>query len=86
MTSKRDWNIKFLDAKQQPDNSWKNCDGTTRWYNDIGQTHKEDGPAIIHPSGYAGWYFNNKRCSFDEWCNEVNISDENKMILKLQYA
>jgi len=85
MTSKRDWNIKFLDATQQPDKRWTHSDGTTRWYNDIGQTHKVDGPAIIHPSGYAGWYLNDNKYPFNQWCNKLNIPEETKLLLRLQY-
>ena len=86
MTSKRDWNINWLNAKQQPNGSWTMSDGTTRWYNDIGEHHKEDGPAIIHPSGYAGWFFNGESYEFGEWCVAANKTDEQKLLLTLQYA
>lgn len=35
--------------------------GNKRWYNAVGQFHREDGPAIEHPSGYSGWFLNGKR-------------------------
>jgi hypothetical protein len=85
MTSKRDWNINWLAAKQQPNGSWKLSDGTTRWYNDIGEHHKEDGPAIIHPSGYAGWFLNGEPYDFGDWCVAANKTDEQKLLLRLQY-
>ena len=33
-------------------------DGTTRYYNDEGQLHKEDGPAIEFLNGAKYWYIN----------------------------
>lgn len=31
-------------------------DGTEEWWNAAGQRHREDGPAIIYPSGVEHWY------------------------------
>jgi hypothetical protein len=84
MTSKRDWAIKFLDAKQQPDKSWYSNDGTTSWFNDEGQYHREDGPAVIFSSGVV-WCLNGSYYTFNRWCTTVNISDEHKLLLRLQY-
>jgi len=33
-------------------------DGTETWYNDAGQRHREDGPALIMPDGSKAWYKN----------------------------
>ena len=33
-------------------------DGTKRWFNEDGQLHCRDGPAIIHPDGSEMWYQN----------------------------
>jgi hypothetical protein len=35
-------------------------DGTIRWKNAEGQRHREDGPAVICPSGREYWYLNDK--------------------------
>ena len=34
--------------------------GTKRWYNEAGQLHNPDGPAIIYANGAQHWYFNDK--------------------------
>jgi len=34
--------------------------GTVKYYNEKGQLHREDGPAVIHTNGYEEWYQNNK--------------------------
>ena len=36
-------------------------DGTIYYYNDEGQLHREDGPAIEDPNGDKFWYINGKR-------------------------
>ena len=33
-------------------------DGIVEYYNENGQLHREDGPAIIKPSGTKGWFKN----------------------------
>jgi hypothetical protein len=32
--------------------------GDTRWHNEYGQLHREDGPAIEYPNGDTWWYQN----------------------------
>jgi len=57
------------------------------WYNKEGQYHREDGPAIINEDGAAAlWCLNDKEYTFDDWCIELNKSDEEKMLLRLQYG
>jgi hypothetical protein len=34
--------------------------GTTRWYNEKNEHHREDGPAIEHSNGEKHWYLNDK--------------------------
>ena len=31
------------------------------YYNERGELHREDGPAVTHPDGYEAWYFNGLR-------------------------
>ena len=31
------------------------------WYNERGQFHREDGPAVEYPDGSKQWYLNGKR-------------------------
>jgi hypothetical protein len=85
MSSNRDWSIEFSGAKQQPDGSYIFPDGTIRWYNDEGRSHREDGPASIYLDGRVYWYLNDKNYPFNRWCTEVNIPDEQKLLLRLQY-
>ena len=33
-------------------------EGTTRWYNEKGKLHREDGPAVVWPNGDTYWYLN----------------------------
>ena len=41
-----------------------NGNGTTirsmEWYNDVGQFHRLDGPAVVWSDGYKAWYINGK--------------------------
>jgi hypothetical protein len=84
MTS-RDYAIKHFGAWQQPNGSYVNKWGTNSWYNEEGQVHKEDGPALTYISTNVSWWVNNKRYNFNDWCNHLNISDEQKLLLRLQY-
>jgi hypothetical protein len=34
--------------------------GTQRWYNEKGELHRDDGPAIIYPNGDKYFYQNGK--------------------------
>ena len=42
-------------------NNVKVCDQCTKWYNDEGQLHCLDGPAIIWKNGDMSWYKNGQR-------------------------
>lgn len=48
-------------------------EGTKGWYNEKGQFHREDGPAVEDNFGYKAWYKNGKRHREDgpavEWSN-----------------
>jgi hypothetical protein len=70
----------------QPDGSYINHDLTTRWYNAEGLLHKEDGPAVIFPNGGHAWCLHGYKYSFKDWIKLAPISDEQKLLLKLQYA
>ena len=34
--------------------------GTKRWYNEAGQYHRTDGPAVIYSDGHHYWYINDQ--------------------------
>jgi hypothetical protein len=81
----RDVDITLYAAKLQPDGSYIDAAGGITWFNAIGERHSEDGPAIITYRGKASWYINGINYSFNEWCMRVNKSDEEAMLLRLQY-
>jgi|TARA_B110000908_G_scaffold137173_1_gene162699 hypothetical protein len=72
-------------AEEQSDGSWLHNDGDVYWYNEIGEIHREDGPAAICPLG-INWCLSGEEYKFDEWLKLTPISDEEKMLLRLQYA
>ena len=79
------------DAVEQSDGSWLHNDGDVYWYNERGDTHREDGPAILRPDRpYIGsrkvdWFLYDQLYTFDEWLKLTPISDEEKMLLRLRY-
>ena len=48
-------------------------DGTTRYYNEQNQPHREDGPAVEYADGTKSWWVNGKRHREDgpaiEWAD-----------------
>jgi hypothetical protein len=60
-------------------------DGYQAWYQH-GLRHRDNGPAIEWPDGEKSWYLNNRYLLFDDWLDEVNISDEDKVMMKLKYG
>jgi hypothetical protein len=93
--SSRDHNITHFGAILLPNGSYIDKYGCIHWYNNKGERHREDGPALICPKGNSSWnlnkgnsywYLYNKGHPFNRWLKLAPISDENKMILKLQYA
>ena len=74
-------------AVEQPDGSYLNNRGWRLWFNEDGQRHREDGPAIVTIEGHIYWCFNDiNDLDFNEWCMLTNKTDEQKMLLRLQYA
>jgi len=69
---------------EQPDGSYKDDGDNIYWYNEDGEYHREDGPAVILPNDIY-WYINGYSYTFDWWCIESNKSDEDKMMLRLRY-
>jgi len=59
-------------------------DGTKGWIVN-GRNHREDGPAVEYNDGDKYWFLNDKEYSFEEWCNELNKTDEEKVFLRLKY-
>ena len=61
------------------------ADGDKAWYQH-GVRHRADDPAIIGADGTEYWYLNHTQLTFDEWIDKVNMSDEDKVMMKLQYG
>ena len=40
---------------------------TVSWYNEAGQLHREDGPAIEYADGRKYWYINGKKLTETEF-------------------
>ena len=59
--------------------------GDQYWFQH-GKRHRDDGPAIEWLDGDKFWYSNDKRLSFDKWLDKVNLSGEEKVMMKLQYG
>jgi hypothetical protein len=62
-----------------------NAEGDNFWYQH-GEFHRDDGPAIIYANGHKSWWLNNERFTFERWLDEVDISEEQKVMIKLQYG
>lgn len=48
--------------------------------------HCDDGPAVIHVDGQVRFWLDGYPIRFDEWCMKLNKSDEEKLLLKLEYG
>jgi hypothetical protein len=51
-----------------------------------GMWHRADGPAIEYADGRKSWYLHDIRLSFDKWLDKVDISDEDRVMMKLKYG
>jgi hypothetical protein len=63
----------------------QNVNGNSLWYQH-GKKHREDGPAIEWPNGRKSWCLDNIHLSFDDWLNQLDITDEDKVMMKLTVA
>tara|TARA_R110000851_G_scaffold252869_1_gene405325 strand:- start:33 stop:299 length:267 start_codon:yes stop_codon:yes gene_type:complete len=84
--SSKESDINDLLAVQQSDGSYIDKNNEITWYNEDGEHHKEDGPAIILPDDKLEWWLNDRSHAFNEWLELTPISDEQKMLLRLQYV
>lgn len=58
-----------------------NDNGATRWYNEEGRYHREDGPAIESAGGSRYWYINDKRLTEEEFNNRKKPCIGKKVII-----
>ena len=59
------------------------ADGTREWCIK-GKYHREDGPAVEYPHRSEFWY-NGKPYSLENWLNNLNISDAEKIHLYMKW-
>jgi hypothetical protein len=86
-SNSRDYDIKYHEAVKQPDGSWLHDDGDVYWYNEAGQIHRDDGPASISITGRVRlWVIHGNAYDFDDWLKVTPITDEQRLLLRLQYA
>jgi hypothetical protein len=83
--SSRDFAINQLHAIKHDNGSYIDYHDTQRWYNDIGELHRDDGPAVVYPDGGAYWYLYGGIHSLNTWLKLTSITDEQKLLLRLQY-
>lgn len=60
-------------------------DGSQMWCR-YGVIHREDGPAYIEHNGVYSWYVQGFSYSFKEYCNQLELSEQDVIILKLKYG
>ena len=84
MSNNREHHIESFGAVEQSDGSYLHNDGDVYWYNEAGLNHKEDGPAVIRHYGIA-WYYLGINYTFKDWLILTPITDEQKLLLRLQY-
>jgi hypothetical protein len=86
LCSSRTYAILDLEAVEQPDGSYIDRYDIISWYDYLGELHREDGPAVIAPNGKLGWWKHGNSYELEDWLNLTTISDEDKMLLRLQYG
>jgi hypothetical protein len=86
MRSTKDHDILKWGAVEQPDGSYIDNISLIMWYNEAGERHREDGPAMIGTDGVMQWILNDIMYTFDEWLIKLNKNEGDKMLLRLQYA
>jgi hypothetical protein len=65
--------------------AYENTDGH-KWWFQHGNCHRDDGPAIRWADGTNEWWLNHTELTFDKWLNKVDMSDEDKVMMKLEYG
>jgi hypothetical protein len=75
-------------AIQQPDGSYINSRNIVTWYNSKGRRHNSTGPAVIFSELSTlspQWHLNGKQYLFKAWLTLTPITDETKLLVRLQY-
>ena len=59
-------------------------DGSKYWCIN-GKCHREDGPSIENADGLKYWFIDGKEYSFDKWLDNLQVSNEEKVLLCLKW-
>jgi len=59
-------------------------DGTQIWHLN-GKCHREDGPAFIGADGSQEWWLNDNQYTFNNYCKQLKLSEEDIVFLKLKF-
>jgi hypothetical protein len=63
------------------------CADGGRFWCQYGSTHRTDGPAVEFADGYVEFRLRGRYYTFEEWLEaNTEISDEEKVMMKLQYG
>tara|TARA_R110000851_G_scaffold106756_1_gene226265 strand:- start:744 stop:1067 length:324 start_codon:yes stop_codon:yes gene_type:complete len=77
---------KHYGVVRQPNGSYLTSNLIVIWYNDKGEEHREDGPAVAYTDGaIISWKLYDKVYDFSDWIKLTPIPDEQKLLLRLQY-
>ena len=78
--------IHEFEACDMPDGHWIDRWGDEVWIKD-GTWHCEHGPAVILSDGEKQWWLNGVWLdSFEDWLDALNVSDSQKVLLKLKHG
>ena len=102
MGSSRDRDIKYLNATIQPDGSYKTKGGNILYFDEDGRRHNSEGPSVICKNNFplysldsmpmapnvlsVQYHLHGYEYDFIDWIKLASISDEVKMMLRLQYG
>ena len=59
--------------------------GANVWYNESGFAHRTDGPAVIRLDGKTEWWLNDKKYSFQEWADELNLDQKTRLEMVMKW-
>jgi hypothetical protein len=59
--------------------------GCKEWWQD-NKRHRTDGPAIEYADGDKSWYLHGELLFFDEWLQNNELTDGEKVMYKLEYG
>jgi hypothetical protein len=86
MDSSRTYAINECGAVLLQNGSYLTNENITVWFNDKGEYHRENGPAVIYKNNHSLWFNHGVPLLFKNWLIQSNTTDEQKLLLRLQYG